>query len=293
MNVNNKEKRTKIFNSLYKIFKIRRSSTLIEIYKLSKQFKEDFDRTLISHEYIKFLENKYNFSYKQSSKKVLWIYIKEDKKYNKDAYNKIEKNLIKKVSKNDEFIVIGKKALEFAKQNNYKVIYSFDKVQNDISLHQQLSFITKKFMTNKTFHKIQAVLYSNRIKNYTTSIYPFNEFDFNLNKIENSNTLNLSNESNFYLEVDQFYNSVVEHYLFNFFKSLINESLFISYKTKLIYENQTIKELESEIDKLKKDIIKEKRESEIEELSIIGANSHKGNLFASLKTNKNNEKGDK
>lgn len=173
------------------------------------------------------------------------------------------------ISNRDFLVVIGKRANEFAIKHKAHVIFSHDK--NDVEF---LVKILPKFLQNylKTngFHNLNFVINSSKLKEAYLSVLPLNKLNFKIernlqNKVESVDTSKLK----IYPEIKEFINSEFESYLTYVSLSLLSESALISEKYKLVALNKTLNDLDEKLRLLNIRIEREKRELEVEQISIL------------------------
>lgn len=207
---------------------------------------------------------------KLSRVKSIWVYITEEEKFATNSYQRHERNMKKSIDfKRDFLIVIGKRANEFATKHKAHVIFSHDK--NDVEF---LVKILPKFLQNylKTngFHNLNFVINSSKLKEAYLSVLPLNKLNFKIernlqNKVESVDTSKLK----IYPEIKEFINSEFESYLTYVSLSLLSESALISEKYKLVALNKTLNDLDEKLRLLNIRIEREKRELEVEQISIL------------------------
>lgn len=274
MNLKNQDKRLKNFKKMKIIVNANRSISLIEIYKISKKIRQNYNNFQISKYFIEQIGEKLqlfsNLKYvRKDEKSVLWIYITEEQKYTKDFYLETEKVIVQKASKSDIFIAVGQNSKQFLAINNFEIIKSFDqKINKNIS--EQISFISQLLIDSRKVDKINILLHTNKIPDSVLTIYPMNKINFNY---QDSPLVEYDvAKKKFYPNVEQFLKTQEKIYLDSIIKIALLESSFIVFKNKIIQENKTLKEIDQTILNLRRNISKIKQELELEELVLLTSN---------------------
>ncbi|TNK81980.1 hypothetical protein C4M98_03340 [Mycoplasmopsis pullorum] len=277
------------FSKLMKIVESNKNITLINILKLSKQISFYYERALSSKRIIESLlgsnivnnpilngETTFNiFNIKKSNKfsisKTIWIYVTEEEKYSTNSYLKYEKNLIKNIKKNDLIIPIGQRAINFATQNKYKILFSHSENQIDYLVHILPEFLLE-FIEQNGFFNINFVINSSKTKQSFLSVLPLSKMDFNLNvrHLEMEKEMNIK-RMNIYPNLNKFINSELNSYLTYMVFTLLNESALINEKYKLVAQNQKIHDLEKKYKQMHLSMLRGKRELEVEQLSLLSS----------------------
>lgn len=282
MNVKSLVNKRESYTKIKKIVESDKNITLINILRLSKQNVFYFERSLQAKYYIESLAKRYEIKHslilqkqlkilsKLSRVKFIWVYITEEEKFATNSYQRHERNMKKSIDfKRDFLVVIGKRANEFATKHKAHVIFSHDK--NDVEF---LVKILPKFLQNylKTngFHNLNFVINSSKLKEAYLSVLPLNKLNFKIernlqNKVESVDTSKLK----IYPEIKEFINSEFESYLTYVSLSLLSESALISEKYKLVALNKTLNDLDEKLRLLNIRIEREKRELEVEQISIL------------------------
>ncbi|MBD5788584.1 hypothetical protein MSGX11T_00979 [Mycoplasma synoviae GX11-T] len=282
MNVKSLVNKRESYTKIKKIVESDKNITLINILRLSKQNVFYFERSLQAKYYIESLAKRYEIKHslilqkqlkilsKLSRVKSIWVYITEEEKFATNSYQRHERNMKKSINfKRDFLVVIGKRANEFATKHKAHVIFSQDK--NDVEF---LVKILPKFLQNylKTngFHNLNFVINSSKLKEAYLSVLPLNKLNFKIernlqNKVESVDTSKLK----IYPEIKEFINSEFESYLTYVSLSLLSESALISEKYKLVALNKTLNDLDEKLRLLNIRIEREKRELEVEQISIL------------------------
>lgn len=282
MNVKSLVNKRESYTKIKKIVESDKNITLINILRLSKQNVFYFERSLQAKYYIESLAKRYEIKHslilqkqlkilsKLSRVKSIWVYITEEEKFATNSYQRHERNMKNSIDfKRDFLVVIGKRANEFATKHKAHVIFSHDK--NDVEF---LVKILPKFLQNylKTngFHNLNFVINSSKLKEAYLSVLPLNKLNFKIernlqNKVESVDTSKLK----IYPEIKEFINSEFESYLTYVSLSLLSESALISEKYKLVALNKTLNDLDEKLRLLNIRIEREKRELEVEQISIL------------------------
>ncbi|MBU4690542.1 F0F1 ATP synthase subunit gamma [Mycoplasma sp. ES3157-GEN-MYC] len=263
---------------------------LINIMKLNKKLQFYVENALTNKVLINELQKQYivksNFINKnqfKSSKftslisklfkkpKQLWIYLTEEQKHSTDSYTRYEKMILTKIKKvNADFITIGQRAYEFCNQNKLNLLKNYDNSVIEKELANELTYLVKYLYADEMYDSVHFVINTNKAFKEDFTILPIDNFD--VNKLTDSKSqisnLNIKNYE-IYPNIEKFIDSQIDIFLSNAIHSLIIESYFYNAKNNLISTNQIIKQLDEEILKLNKQIIKHKREKEIEEIVMF------------------------
>lgn len=270
---------------------------LIEIMKQNKLLSFFVENALHNQNMILSLKNKYQIKSPLISKspildkvkflkkianlivkpKELWIYVTEEQKYSTDSYSRYEENILNNINKkNTDFIVIGERAKKFCSLNNLNIIHEIDKGNNINDLSWQLTQIIKILFIEEHYEAVHFVINSNKNVDGHFTILPISGFNIN-RLIENENKLKKFPIEKFkiYPNIEDFLNNQIEGFIGNSIQSLLVESSFYKSKVGLVSTNKIINELNEEIKKLNKKVIRIKRELEIEEIVLLTKNNEK------------------
>ncbi|MBU4690939.1 MSC_0622 family F1-like ATPase gamma subunit [Mycoplasma zalophi] len=287
MYLEKEKQRKKNLERIYKDVNNKKNILLIDILKLNKKMQFYVSKALFNKDTLMALKNEYNiknsfitskpliFANKNNKlskifnkEKKLWIYLTEPQKHETDSYTRYEKLILSKIknSQND-FIVIGERANEFAHDNKLNVIKSFSEEDKNDKLAFKLSYIVKHLYLDNKYSSVQVVINTNKNKKQEFTLLPLEKFD--INKLINKESMFLESDIKkfkIYPDLTVFVENEVNIFLENALQSLIIESNFFNAKNNLITSNQIINQLDEEIDKMNKHIIKAKREKEIEDI---------------------------
>ncbi|UVD81657.1 hypothetical protein NV226_02950 [Mycoplasma iguanae] len=283
MNLQKKVNKLTNFEKLHKIVDINRSISMIEIQSLVNKIKDKFEDFYFIKNLIDAIVDKYKIQpwlYKKDnlfkkSKSTLWIYISEEQKYVKAFYENIEENIKTKAKSGDKIIAIGKQAYEFAKNQNLEILFHLEDTKDwNYENSQKIITLMKNLIQHQEIKTVYFMLHSSRVKNFTATIFPMNQFYFDYDK-ENKfykNVLKEIEEYTIFPNLETFTENLCNLYLEKVLDILILESSFVIMKNKLINENQILKDVEEKIKIFKREILKIKREMEIEEINIASYN---------------------
>ncbi|WP_434343882.1 hypothetical protein V2P32_02060 [Mycoplasma sp. 06067-C1-B144P-99-0482-3] len=210
-----------------------------------------------------------------SQPKELWIYVTEEQKYSTDSYSRYEKHILNNIKKSSaDFITIGDRAKEFCSQNKLNVIYNVDQKQAISKLSWILTLIVKFLFSQYNYQSLHFVINSNKNKDNNFTILPLTKFNVNsLSETENKFDLTNIKEFKIFPDIDNYIQTQIDNFIENSIQSLLVESSFYKTKNELIKTNKTINEVDEEVKKLNKKIIRIKREKEIEEIVLLTSNN--------------------
>ncbi|AJQ45491.1 hypothetical protein JM47_02845 [Ureaplasma diversum] len=288
MNLKTKKEKLENYIKLNDIVNLNWSISLIEINRLMNKTNKaslhvDLNSRLINVLSTLGIEianlhavNKHWFSKKSKKRplKTLWIYPTSDEKYTTAFFTAVEEEILASIQPQDEMVCIGKKAIAFALKNNIKTLVSYE---NELDINQiaiQLSTVLGKHIKDFGYDNVYFMVKNQGQKDLKTVIFPVDKNNIQLPDNDLIKTEHLKNEklftkALFYPSVKVFSKNMLVNYFYTSINLLLLESLFIVYKNKLINENKTLKELEEKIKYNKREILKIKRELEIEEMNLI------------------------
>ncbi|UUM25813.1 hypothetical protein NQV05_01575 [Mycoplasmopsis agalactiae] len=209
--------------------------------------------------------------------KELWIYLTEEQKYATDSYSRYENNILSKTQKvSADFITIGKRAQEFCEANNLNIIYEIDNSDIYSDLSWRLCQIIKFLFAQENYESLHFVINSNKNINGNFTILPVNEFNIDIlsESSYDSEEVNIRNFKIF-PNIDQYISSQINSFIENSVQSLLVESSFYKSKIGLVSTNKIINEIDEEMKKIGKKIIRIRRENEIEEIVLLTSNNKK------------------
>lgn len=284
------EEKKKSLDNIYLRVNNEKNILLIEIMKLSKKL-QFYVKNALSNKHLisqlkteysvknKFIQNR-NILNNPFSKKIkllfvkpkqLWIYLTEEQKHSTDSYTRYEQMILKNIKKNEsEFVLIGDRAIEFGKNNKLQIIRQYTSEQRNQNLENELAFLVKYLYADGNYESVRFVISSNKNFKDAFTILPLEKFD--VYKFTNTNELIENINVKDYLifpDLQTFIDSEINMFLTNSIHALMIESYFYNAKNKLITTNQIIKQLDEDILKLSKKIIKFKREKEIEDIVMF------------------------
>ncbi|WP_036464512.1 MSC_0622 family F1-like ATPase gamma subunit [Mycoplasmopsis sturni] len=277
MNLKKLQNKFSSLNKIATIVETEKNVTLINILRLSKQNILYSNHTMQSKYLIDQIMNQYDLNHpflKTSKYKdkypTLWIYITEEEKYQTNPYFKQEKSMLRYFNiSRDAIVAIGKRANDFAKKNNFKIVFTAQ--ENDVeTLAQVLPKFIKSFLELNQYCNVNFVLNSSKVKMDAVPVLPLDSFNLKLDLTTNFIPEDIQfNKLKVYPNVNLFINSQIHSYLTFVTLTLLSESIIISEKYKLVAQNQKINDLEKKQSDLKRQIMREKRELEIEQMSIL------------------------
>ncbi|MGX9388808.1 MSC_0622 family F1-like ATPase gamma subunit [Mycoplasma sp. 327] len=264
---------------------------LIEIMKLTRKLKFNISNALLNINLINAIKEKYTIKNKLindsennnktiqklrnifKKRSVLWIYLTENQKYSTDSYSRYEKKLLTNVNpKHDDFITIGQRASEFCNQNKFNVIKSFGEEEKQATnLAWRVSQLVKTLYIDNNYSKVNFVLNTNKNYNGHFTVLPIDEFNINklVNEVDKQNSVGDISGYKIYPGIEDFVENEINIILENAIHSLLIESFFYNAKNDLVTTNKIINQIEEDIAKVKKKIIRTKREKEIEEIVLL------------------------
>ncbi|WFQ94235.1 MSC_0622 family F1-like ATPase gamma subunit [Mycoplasma feriruminatoris] len=291
----------KVENKLESLVKIEnkvrndKNILLIDIIKQNSLLNFYVNNALTSQEMILLLKQHYNiktslitlenksFSFINKlnnflfQKRDLWIYVTEEQEFATDSYSRYEQHILKTAKlKQADFISIGSRASKFCKENKLNLIYEIDSENRDLEVCWKLTQIIKFLFSEQNYASLHCVINSNKNKQGSFTILPLSKFDLD-SLVETKQEINLPDIKNIkiYPSIDQYLLTQIDNFLITSINSLLVESSFYKAKNQLIKTNKTINEVEEEIKKIKKKIIRIKREKEIEEIVLLTSNNKK------------------
>ncbi|PZW01476.1 MSC_0622 family F1-like ATPase gamma subunit [Metamycoplasma auris] len=266
---------------------------LIDIMKLTKRLKFNVSNALLNIDLINEVKNHYAIKNKLinsskitirlkkffNQKSILWIYVTENQKYSTDSYSRYERTITKLINKKrDDFIVIGERAKSFCMQNDFNIIKAFS--ENDKQskrLPWIISQTIKVLHAENNYDEVNFVLNTNRNYDGYFTILPIEKFDVNKLVSEENKNKTIENFENFKIfpNIEDFIDKEIDIFLENAIYSLMIESSFYNAKNDLVTTNKIINQIEDEIASIKKKIIRQKREKEIEEIVLLTRTNEK------------------
>ncbi|WFQ91703.1 hypothetical protein MFERI14815_00307 [Mycoplasma feriruminatoris] len=209
--------------------------------------------------------------------KQLWIYVTEEQKYSTDSYSRYENHILNTIKKkNADFITIGNRAKEFCTLNKLNVIYNVDQKQAISKLSWILTLIVKFLFSQYNYNSLHFVINSNKNKENSFIILPLTKFNVNsLTESKSEFDLTDIKEFKIFPDINNYIQTQIDNFIENSIQSLLVESSFYKTKNELIKTNKTINEVDEEVKKLNKKIIRIKREKEIEEIVLLTSNNKK------------------
>ncbi|AWX69874.1 hypothetical protein DP067_00595 [Mycoplasmopsis anatis] len=285
MNIKKIETKLNNLDKIYKIVESNKNVTLINILKLSKSINNYFERSRYSKELIKTIQNKYNVTHEflkastfsslfkgKNHFSTIWVYITEVEKFDTDSYKKHEVSLKKNFRLGTDVIVaIGKRAVEFATENNYDIIF-----QREINEVEVLSNILPQYLENylgaNGFHNIKFIINSSKISESYITVFPIHENNFNFEQAKGiTHDLSHLAKVKIYPNTTSFIDNEIHNYLTYVTLSLLTESSLIYEKYNLVVQNKTLNDLEEKRRKIKIKLLNEKREIEVEQFSLLSS----------------------
>lgn len=207
--------------------------------------------------------------------KELWIYTTEQQKYATDSYSRYERYILEKTkNKNVDFITIGDRAYNFCKQNKFNVIKDFPTNTQSV-LAFELSQIIKILYLEQNYRKVRFVLNTNKNFKGSFTILPTQEFDvykLSSSTLIETNKLDIK-DFKIFPNIETFIDNEANIFIENVVNSLLIESSFYTTKNALVTANKIIKDLDENIMKLSRQVMRVKRQNEIEEIIMLTTNN--------------------
>ncbi|MDC4163179.1 MSC_0622 family F1-like ATPase gamma subunit [Mycoplasma bradburyae] len=296
MDIKKLERKQASLKNIHTLVESKRDVTLIKIFKLSKRFEHFYKRAIDSKTLLDILHKKYNLKnpfYEDSSllaknkfinltldkvedmffvsKKRLWIYVTETQNAAADNYSRYDRAILKQEDvHNDQFITIGEHAKSFCEKNKLEVVQHYK--ENDFKeLSKTIPEIIRLKIESGDIIDINFVINSNKIKNKFLKILPIKEFELDTSYYEKAETLLVEDIDKYklYNNLQEFIVNEINSYLRNVVTSLLVESSLIIAKNNLVKYNKTISDLDETLINLRREILKQKREIEIQELQML------------------------
>ncbi|RIV16312.1 MSC_0622 family F1-like ATPase gamma subunit [Mycoplasmopsis gallopavonis] len=275
-------------NKLMKIVESRKNITLINILKLSQRINHFYHHALSSRQLIEQLQSEVatndelfdegflrkilnkTLAKKQNSnfENSIWIYVTEEEQYSTNSYFKHEQFLSQNIKKNDLLITIGQRAINFALENKFNVIFEYPENNVEV-LSEVLPNFLEYYLQQFSFYNVKFIINSTKLKGNFFEVLPINKLNFELPTKKEIN-LNLNfKKMKIYPSVDEFISSELNSYLTYITLTLLSESSLIYLKYKLVAENQKIHDLEKKFKQMRLKMLRGKRELEVEQLSLL------------------------
>nr|WP_129724750.1 hypothetical protein [Mycoplasmopsis gallopavonis] len=271
-----------------KIVESRKNITLINILKLSQRINHFYHHALSSRQLIEQLQSEVatndelfdegflrkilnkTLAKKQNSnfENSIWIYVTEEEQYSTNSYFKHEQFLSQNIKKNDLLITIGQRAINFALENKFNVIFEYPENNVEV-LSEVLPNFLEYYLQQFSFYNVKFIINSTKLKGNFFEVLPINKLNFELPTKKEIN-LNLNfKKMKIYPSVDEFISSELNSYLTYITLTLLSESSLIYLKYKLVAENQKIHDLEKKFKQMRLKMLRGKRELEVEQLSLL------------------------
>nr|WP_318033869.1 hypothetical protein [Mycoplasmopsis bovis] len=169
-----------------------------------------------------------------------------------------------------------KERLNFARLNNLNIIYEIDNSDIYSDLSWRLCQIIKFLFAQENYESLHFVINSNKNINGNFTILPVNEFNIDILSESSYESEDINIKSfKIFPNIDQYISSQINSFIENSVQSLLVESSFYKSKIGLVSTNKIINELDDEMKKIGKKIIRIKRENEIEEIVLLTSNNKK------------------
>ncbi|WP_416756282.1 MSC_0622 family F1-like ATPase gamma subunit [Mycoplasma aquilae ATCC BAA-1896] len=288
MHIKKIKQKAESLDKILTIVESQKNINLINILRLSQQIGMYCQRANQAKSYIDYLASNYavanpliepvnnhylTFLSKLTPKnsityKTIWVYITEEEKYETNSYQKYEKYLLQNFAKNDSIVVIGNRAKTFAQENNLDII--FENNFNDVAyLTDILPDFLEAYLDANGFCKIKFVLNSSKTKQLSLNVIPLSELNFDLDLYHKQSNFMSIEGLNIYPNINGFIKSQLKAYLTYMTLALLSESNLIYQKYSLVAINQKINDLEKKQKRLALEVLRAKRELEVEQISIL------------------------
>lgn len=258
------EKRKKL-NTIHEIIEISKFNIMSELQDTYKQLESNFVLSHLSMNVMNFIENKYWVKSKvnlmKANKSNIFVFLTfESKNFLKTSYDK-HKEIIERefVPGKDKIVAIGKEAIEFAKDREYEVTFSTENYNENIG--NELGSILNGLYLNHEVNKINFVCLSPQVKDKSVTIIPFKEMNIDYaqkEEYEEYGLFNLSSSHKFFPSVLNVISSLSFSYIIQITNALFLESKIYHIKSQIAKHDESMKNIESEINKLQRDLRKEK-----------------------------------
>lgn len=257
-------KRVKNLEKIKGIVEIAKFDTLQKLAHAQKIKDHHYESATIAKKIILFSKEKFYISNKLLQKKnnlidrTLWIYITIPSKLIKVSYDKFNRMLNANFNKElDEIIAVGSPAIEWSKNNKFKIYKEFENLNDSGSL---VANLINYVVFSKEFSSIKIVANTPFIKEEPFQLFPienenFDKKEFAKVKFYHSLSSNIANISNTYVE--------------NTIEGIFQETYRLFYKEKLIKHEGSITNIDDRMFNLKKELNKIERKKDTEEMIQI------------------------
>lgn len=264
----------------------------INIMKISRDLNKSINTAYNCQLFITMLQGKYNIEqdndnwlksiFNKHKNRELWVFISEPVKANTDPYSRYEKIILESnKNKKIDFIAVGEYAKTFCSNYKLNVIQYFDNEHTPLNvISTELSIIIEQLNASKTYQKVNVIINSNKnFDNYFT-ILPLNNFDISalLKQEDKDEEMDVKNLS-FFPDLNSFIEAQLHIFLFNALNALLLESSLYNSKINLVNINKAIKKIDDTLITLNRQLIKIKRENELEEIITIAKNNTKDSII--------------
>lgn len=254
------------------ILEVEKNISFLNIFKLNIQLENFLIRALETKNNLQYITNQYAIksnlvaASSKRNKRTLWIYLSEKSKYEIDSYKRYEDWLLINKKSEDGFLLIGQRAINFAKNNNLKVVHQ----ALNLSINK-LTFLIMQLYRNKDYNHVALVISSNRIVTNYITLLPIADLNLDIETFSNRQikTLEDLKKMSFYPSVELFVKNEIESYLYYLTKVLFIESSFYEAKNKLVHENHMLKQTAENIAIIKRKINRINMEKQIEEIVLL------------------------
>ena len=274
MNSGKTRSRIKNFMKIKDIIEISKLDTINKLQNAQKIAKTHFEMSMVAKQMLDFAYKKYwirrPLFKNKKSKGITWIFGTLSSSLLDTPYTEQEEIILKNFNKDLDYIIaIGTPAIEFAKKNNFDILYEEKNIE--IAIKEAPSIIASLFIGGQS-QKINFVSNSQYISDKPLTILPIHELD-----IDFKHKHHFSKKYKFYPSLDIALENVFKTYIQRITEALLRETKYFYFKQKLIKHEESIKSVDEKIDHTKRKLSKVNRKIETEEIILVTQIAQGGN----------------
>lgn len=261
----NKDKILKKIKNLEKvkgIVEIAKVDTMKKLANVSSITSHHYESAKLAQEIMTFATYKLHLKYNQKNLQKLpklFIYISIPSNLIKMSHDQLNKILLKMFDPSkDKIVTIGKPAFEFAKQQNFQILKSYDELEK---IYELISIINHA-IAFQNYQEIQVIAMSQQFKNQALKIFPI---------IQQDKKQKIFDSSKFYYSLSENFENIANTYVVNTIKGIYNEAYKVFFKQKLLKHEEALKSIDEKAEFWKIAINKINRKIETEEMVRISA----------------------
>ncbi len=270
MNLSKTKRNIQNLKKINDIVEISKFSTINDLNKALQVSETAFEMAFVAKNIFQLAHDKYGVKNKFISNSLdlpnVWVFATLPSALLSTSYDKYFKIILKGFRpKKDLIVALGETAQDFARSNNFNIIYQSSEMHNQGQI--VASTLVSLFINNQV-NEIKFVLNSSKITTDEITVLPLDKLS-----IQRTKEKPLNPNTKFFPSMVYALESTATIYINRISDALIKEGEYFYLKEKLLRHETSLKSLETRIKDKTRDMNKIRRKAETEEMILITQNT--------------------